>query len=257
MDAERHLEIIRAEGARLAAMPADAIHAPVPAVEGWKLEDVVRHTGKVHRWVTAVLGLAADADIGDAAGPASLPHGAEALTAYASSLDALLAAFARRDPVDPIPTFAGYADVAWWARRQAHEVSVHRIDAADAVHAAGGPVPAPLAVDGAADGIDEWARFFLAVRWNQRFGPFPADLDGRTVHIHGTDDPPPPDGAEWLLRFGDGTVEVDAAHAKGDVALRGSTQSLFLTLWRRRPLADLDAFGDGAFADRVLDLARF
>jgi hypothetical protein len=115
----------------------------------------------------------------------------------------------------------------------------------------------PLDADGAADGIDEWARFFLAIRWAQRFGELPGDLAGGTVHIHGTDDPAPVDGAEWLLTFTPEGVEVDATHAKGDVALRGSANDLLLALWRRRPLDSLDVIGDAAFARRLLEVAQF
>lgn len=255
MDSHRHLELLLSEGERLAAMPADALDAPVPSVPRWTLQDVVRHTGKVHRWVTGML----------LAGPEGtppteligLPKGPDCLPAYREALEEVLAQLASHDPDQPVLTFDGVQPASFWHRRQAHEVAVHRIDAADAVAAAGGPPPEPLAVDGAADGIDEWARFFLARRWNQRFGPFPPELAGRTIHIHGTDQPAPDDGAEWLLTFGEGTVAVEAAHAKGDVALRGSAEDLLLALWRRRPLADLDVIGDDLLADRLLDLARF
>ena len=255
MDSHRHLELLLTEGERLAAMPADALDAPVPGVPGWTLEQVVRHTGKVHQWVTGML----------LAGPEGtpptdlpgLPKGPDCLPAYREALGEVLAQLASHEPEQLVLTFDGVQPAAFWFRRQAHEVAVHRMDAADAVAAAGGPPPEPLAADGAADGVDEWARFFLARRWNQRFGPFPPELAGRTIHIHGTDDTPPPDGAEWLLTFGDGTVAVEATHAKGDVALRGSAQDLLLTLWRRRPLQTLDVIGDDLLADRLLDLARF
>jgi uncharacterized protein (TIGR03083 family) len=259
MECARHLEIVRAEGARVAALPPDALGAPVPTMEGWTVERVVRHLAKVHRWVTATLAL------DDPAGPpadtralAQVPKGPACLAAYAESLDELLAAFERVGADAPAPSFIGRAvDAAWWARRQAHEVTVHRIDAQDAVAAAGGPGPDPIAPDGAADGVDEWARVFLATRWGQRHGDLPEDLHGRTVHLHGTDDPPPADGAEWLLAFGPDGVAVTTEHAKGDVALRGPAESLLLVVWRRRPLDALDAFGDVALAQRLLDLARF
>ena len=137
------------------------------------------------------------------------------------------------------------------------DLQVHRIDVHDGVHAAGGSAPAPLATDGAADVADEWAAFFLAVRFGHRFGSLPDALEGRSVHLHGTDPEPPADGAEWLLSFGDGGVAVARAPAKGDVALRGSAEDLALVLWRRRPLDALDVVGDRALAERVLEVARF
>ena len=80
---------------------------------------------------------------------------------------------------------------------------------------------------------------------------------GRRIHIHGTDDPPPPVNAEWLLAFADGQVAVTTEHAKGDVALRGRAEDLLLVLWRRRPLEVLDLVGERAVAEQLLDVARF
>ncbi len=255
MDPARHLELLRVEGERLAAVPADALDATVPTLEDWTVERVLRHTGKVHRWVAKTVAAGPDGDLSTPL--ESLPRGPDCLPAYREALDEVLGALARHDPEEPTITFAGPGTVAFWARRQAHEVAVHRVDAADAIGAAGGAGPDPLAVDGAADAIDEWTSLFLGTRWGQRVGEVPDDLVGRTVHIHGTDDPAPADGAEWLLTFTADGIDVETVHAKGDVALRGPAEDLLLTLWRRRPLATVDVFGDDALARRVLDLARF
>jgi uncharacterized protein (TIGR03083 family) len=255
MDSHRHLELLLTEGERLAATPVEALDAPIPAIAGWTVQDVVRHTGRVHRWATGML-LAGPDGVPPTDLP-SMPRGPDCLLAYREALGDLLTQLAGHEPDQPTLTFAGVQPASFWFRRQAQEVSVHRVDVADAVAATGGAAPEPLALDGAVDGIDEWARFFLAVRWGQRNGPFPPELAGRTVHIHGTDDPAPPEGAEWLLSFGDGTVAVEATHAKGDVALRGSAEDLLLTLWRRRPLDTIEVLGDDLLADRLLDLARF
>lgn len=255
MDASRHLELLRIEGERLAGMPVDSLDAPVPALPDWTVERVLRHTGKVHQWVAATLAAGPGADL--AVDLAGLPRGPACVPAYREALDAVVAELARHDPDEGAVTFAGPGTAAFWYRRQAHEVAVHRIDAADAVHAAGGPAPEPLAVDHASDAVDEWATLFLATRWEQRNGALPGDLTDRTIHIHGTDDPAPLDGAEWLLTFTTDGVEVATTHAKGDVALRGRAQDLLLTLWRRRPLETLDVIGDRVLAEHLLDLARF
>jgi uncharacterized protein (TIGR03083 family) len=257
MEPSRHLEILRHEMGQLAAVEPEMLAAPVPTLEDWNVERVVRHVGKIHQWVIGMLDLGPDQAMGDAPPLEPMPKGPDCLPAYREAADALLAKLEADDPDRTCLNFAGVGTVAFWMRRQAQEVSVHRVDAQDAVHAAGGPRPAVLAADGAADGIDEWARFFLAERWAQRVGELPGDLAGHTVHIHGTDDPAPTDGAEWLLTFTPNTVEVEATHAKGDVALRGPANDLLLALWRRRPLSSLDVIGDGAFADRLLDVARF
>lgn len=255
MEPDRWLKLLSVEGGRLASVPADALDAPVPSVEGWTVERVLRHTGKVHRWVTATL--AAGPGAAMATDVESLPTGAAAIEAYREALEGVVAELARHGPDDDVVNFTGPGTARFWYRRQAHEVAVHRVDAQDAVHAAGGPAPEPIAVDHAADAVDEWANLFLATRFGQRFGSLPEDLHGRSIHVHGTDDPAPADGAEWILRFGAEGVEVEAAHAKGDVALRGPAEDLLLVLWRRRPLDRLDIVGDRTVAERLLDVARF
>jgi uncharacterized protein (TIGR03083 family) len=257
MEPARHLEILRTEGERLASVPADSLDAPVPSIEGWTVERVLTHTGKVHQWGAAVLALPPGGELADVdmAALAGMPRGPEALPAYRASLDAVLAAFAERDPSTPCPTFVGPGDVAWWLRRQANEIAVHRVDAADAIAAAGGPQPDPIAADAAADGVDEWASLFLG-RWAAHGDGLPDGLVGRTLHLHGTDEPAPADGAEWLLTLDRRSVTVERTHAKGDVALRGSAQDLLLAVWRRRPLSALDAIGDASVAERLLDLVR-
>ena len=257
MEPARHLEIIRAEGVSVAATPVDALGASIPTVAEWTVEGVVRHLGKVHQWVTTILALSPGQALDEAGPLPGMPKGPDCLAAYAESHAAMVAAFEGLDPDEERVNFGGAGTVGWWMRRQAQETSVHRIDVADGVHAAGGPTPEALPADAAADGIDEWARFFLAVRWPQRNGALPEDLHGRTIHIHGTDDPAPADGAEWLLSLGADGIDIEATHAKGDVALRGSSSDLLLALWRRRSLDDLDVVGDRSVAERLLDVARF
>jgi hypothetical protein len=261
LSAARHLEVFAEGGHRLASLSPDSLALPVPTVPGWTVEDVVRHTGKVHRRVSAYLAAAPDADPGAVArSVASLPEGPPCLEAYAAAHDDLLQAFRVLDLDTPVATFAGPRPGAFWVRRQAQEVSVHVVDATDALAAAGGPSSPLPPVDVAVDGVDEWLRLFLATLWVGR-GGLPADLHGRTVHLHGTDPdlagaPGPPPDAEWTVAVGDGPVTIAAGPAQGDVARRGAGAPRLLVLWRRRPLDLLDVVGDRAVADRLLDVVR-
>ncbi|MFF0815479.1 maleylpyruvate isomerase N-terminal domain-containing protein [Rhodococcus sp. NPDC003318] len=245
MTPDEHVDLLRTEGMRLAAMPAGALGAPVPTVPGWTLERVIRHTGRVHRWATATIAAGPSATLG--AQVPSLPSGPECLPAYREALEELLAELAAHDFDRGAPTFTGPGAVSFWARRQAHEVAVHRVDAADAVHAAGGRAPEAVDARAAADGVDEWANLML----RRALADVPAPLVGRTVHLHGTDT----DDAEWLLTFTADGVQVETGHAKGDVAIRGTAEELLLTMWRRRPLAALEMFGDAEVAQRMVDAA--
>jgi uncharacterized protein (TIGR03083 family) len=255
MDPQRHLEILAAAGDRLASVPADALGAPIPSIPGWTVEDVVRHCGEIHQWAAGVMQLPLDGDLRSVR--YEMPTGADCLPAYRDALALLTQTLTVRPADTEVLSFIGPVPLSFWIRRQAHEVSVHRYDAEAGVAAAGGPAPAPFAVDEAADGVDEWASTFLSVRFAQRFGDFPEALAHRSIHLHGTDPEPPVDGCEWLISFGDDRVEVAATHAKGDVALRGPAEDLLLVMWRRRPLDALEVIGDRSVAEILLDVATF
>lgn len=247
MDPAQHRAAILLEGGALAAIPAKGLSARVRGCPGWDVERLIGHTGRVHRWAAAFIAQGAD-DGGDA-GPRP-PEGAAVLPWYRESLDLLVAELDRHDPTDAADTFAGPADVAFWLRRQAHEISVHRWDAEDAI-APGDAMEVQPAL--AADGIDEWLTFFVPRFLFTKGTGVPAELVGSSLHIHCTDGLDEGIG-EWLIRFGDRRVEVDRVHAKGDAALRGPASDLLLAVWHRVPLAAVDVVGDAAHAQRVLDL---
>ncbi|MBX3313957.1 MAG: maleylpyruvate isomerase N-terminal domain-containing protein [Actinobacteria bacterium] len=249
MDPARHLELLRREGDLLAAMPPDALGATVPALPDWTVERVVRHVGKIHRWVTAALATPPD---GESPAAEGLPKGAACLPAYATALDEVIGALAATPPDRTTWTFLGPEAAVFWMRRQAQEVAVHRIDAADAVQAAGGPEPVPMEADGAADGIDEWAEVFLAVRWHQRFGELPVELQGRTIGLRTTDG----DRTSRRITLRPDGATVDAGD-DADVVVSGPAEHLLLALWRRRDLDGLTIDGDRTVVDHLLDVARF
>lgn len=249
------LGAVATEGARVAALPIERLDAPVPGLTDWTVERVVRHLGRVHRWVTGLLAAPGDADPAtvSAAAP-SLPRGPACLEAYADSLDQMLASFATAAPDRPVASFAGPADVAFWARRQAHEVTVHRVDAQDAVHAAGGAPPAPLDPPVAADGVGEWLEVFASA---QR-PPASSPLRGRRIECAVTD--PVRGPSRWVLHYTqDGTGSTARAPAGVDtpqVRLAGPAGTLLLTLWRRRPLETVSVTGQVALAAALLDTVR-
>lgn len=262
------LRTIRTEGARVADMPADVLDVGVPSLPGWTLERVVRHLGRVHRWVTGLLAAPLDADaaaIGAAA--AALPRGPECLPAYAEALDAMATALQRADPGRAVASFRGPADVAFWCRRQAHELSVHRVDAADAVHAAGGPAPEPLDVRAASDGVDEWLRVFVTGRPGG--DDEPVAWAGRTFGFSTTSPDRRTDGParRWSLTYdaaGCASVTESVSDSHDDTPttpltaqLVGPSPGLLLTVWRRRPLDTLTVTGDAEAAAELLDALRF
>jgi len=241
VDPASHRAAIVREGAALAAVPASGLGAEVRSCPGWDVAKLIRHTGRVHRWATGHI-----AGVEEPSGGERPPEGEALLAWYAESLDLLVAELDRHDPAEPVSTFAGPGDVAFWLRRQAHEIAVHRWDATDAV-TPGGAAPFDPAL--AADGIDEWLELFVPRFLVDKGDGVPADLVGASLHVHCTDT----DG-EWLLRLTADGVELERAHAKGDAALRGPASDLLLAVWHRIPLTDVDVVGDADQAQRVLGL---
>ena len=265
-DVELWLSTIRTEGSRLASMPADQLGASIPSLADWTVERVVRHVGRVHRWVTNLLAAPADADPAEASkAAASLPRGPDCLAVYRDSLDEMVAALSGDDPERPVASFVGQSNVAFWLRRQTHEIAVHRIDAADAVHAAGGPTPDQLDRYAAADGVGEWIEVFAATRYAQKGGQVDPLLAGRTIGFVATDIEDETTN-RWALHFEhsqptwEARRESDAhvsAARDADATITAPSEPLLLALWRRRPLDVTTISGDVDVAAKLIDTFRF
>lgn len=253
MEPARHLELLRLEGDRLAATSPDGLNAAVPRVADMTVERVLRHTGKVHRWVCATL----EAGPGAKAAPLeSLPKGPACIEAYAKALDEVIAALSKHDPNETAWTFGGPGDVAFWIRRQAHEVTVHRVDVADAVHASGGAEPVRIEDDAALDGIDEWLNVFLQPYWSSRNTTPPAEVRGTYRLLSNT--------AAWDLQINQTVTASLIASVIGeanvpdtiDCRATADPHDLLLALWRRRALDVLEVSGQTKLITALLDQVR-
>lgn len=250
MDPAVHLDWLRREGELLAAVPADGLQRPVDACPGWTVERLIGHVGRVHVWAASFLregpeGGPADAGPRPPQGPAILPW-------YAECLQTLLDELAHHDPDEPSRSFDGPAPAAFWFRRQAHEVLVHRWDAQHAIDPATiDPVDAALA----ADGIDEWLEVFVGRFLTTKGGGTPPDLVGASLHLHATDPADTLGGlGEWMLRLREAGCTVERGHARGDAALRGAAADLLLTAWHRAAPGSIETIGDEGRAREILDL---
>lgn len=135
----------------------------------------------------------------------------------------------RTDPGAPTWTFGPQPrTVAFWRRRQAHEVTVHLWDAQAAVGQ-----PDLIAADLAADGVAEVFEVFLPRQ--VRLERMAAVVDGVRVVL--------PDGRHFDL----GSPIVSEA--------TGSPADVLLALWRRVPLDRLHITGDVGAAHRAFDRA--
>jgi uncharacterized protein (TIGR03083 family) len=198
---------------------------------------LVAHIAQVQRWAEMTVRTRAKERLSrdDLPGP---PAEAQLVGWFREATAALLATLAATEPTTPVWTFTPDGTAAFWARRQAQEVAVHRWDAEDA---AGGA--AALSALLARDGIDELLEI-LPCRAGERFIGA-----GESIHLHCLDVQ-----GEWLVRLGPKGLGVEHSHQLADAAARGSASDLDLFLWGRLPADRLEVFGDRALLDRFQTL---
>ena len=215
---------------------------PVPTCPGWTLADLIKHTGRVHRWARHLVGTLAQRH---ERGPrADVPDDLKAYPDWlAAGAEPLLATLRAADPDAPMWAWGADQHARFWSRRMVHETRVHRADAEFALGV--DPVLDPVL---AVDGVDE---FLDNLPGSARFAPGVADLrgDGETIHLHAVDV-----SGEWVIRLSPEGFTWEHGHGKGDVAVRGSAADLVLFAYGRRRTDDAARFE--VFGDREL-LARW
>jgi uncharacterized protein (TIGR03083 family) len=222
-----HVDVIGSSGARLADLATVAgAEAPVPTCPDWRVADLVAHQAMVHRWANAhVHGDDPDAVAGEAEILASTD---DLIAYYRDGLAALVDALRSARPDIQALTFLNDAPPPreFWARRQAHETTIHMVDA---LAASLGRMPAAdevgIAPAVAVDGIDELLRGFFTRGRSKLY-----DGSEYTLAVAPTDVP-----RRWKLNVAErltvepGDPDCDAA----DAAITGSASQLYLALWNR------------------------
>lgn len=230
MEPTEYLDSLRADLDAIAATPPEALGESVPACPEWTVEGLVGHHEGVLRFATAQLQAAPGSEIVKFDPP---DEDVDRIAAFAAAADVLYEELLVVDPTEHRPNWIGAEDSAFWFRRMAQEAAIHRWDAQSA-HTTPDPIDTALAIDG----VDELADVFLSAA--KRRG---ITGDGETVHLHATDDGLADGAGEWMFTFTDEGVEVEHAHGKGDMAVRGPASDLLLFVWNRRPI-DVQTFGD-------------
>jgi len=239
MEIAEHIAALRAAGRRLAEAAADCdLDAPVPTCPDWRLRDLVHHVGTIHRWATSfVNGTRRDrydpfADMTEA----DWPPDAALVDWFRAGHAGLVQALDAAPPDLDAPTFLpAPSPLAFWARRQAHETTIHRVDAESP---SGAITPCPPAF--ACDGIDEILFGFAARRGSRLVADPPQRLA-----LHTTDLP-----ADWLIEIGPSGPTTRHEHGPADCTVSGPAADLYLLLWNRRPADGLDVAGDASLLDR-------
>lgn len=243
VDIAEHIAALDQEGKALAgAADRAGLDAPVPACAPWRVKDLLRHTGFIHRWAASHI-VSPVAEVRD--GPpeeeilrSGAPDG-ELLGWFRDGHAALVEVLRTADPALDTATFmAAPSPLAFWARRQAHETAMHRADA----ESAAGHVPAYPA-EFAADGIDELIMGF-GLRRKYRPRPASGDSSGGTLLVTVRDA-----DACWHARMADGNVQAARGPAgSADCVISGPASAVYLFLWNRGE-ADVAVDGDPAVLD--------
>ena len=239
---QRCIEAVVEEGERLGVLAQELDHRAhpsgidldvrVPWIPGWRARDLVGHVGTVHRWATTIVRAGTTEPPPRDARPEPPAEGL--LDWYAAGLTDLVRILRSTPPTSPAWHMSPAAEkvAASWARRQAHELTVHRMD----LEAAAGVPHAPVPVELAEDGVDELLGIVVP-RWAHT-KPL-ADSRG-SVAVTATDT-----GRSWSVRVDRGRVTVSPElSGTEDARLSGPATQLLLRLWGRP--ADVAVEGDGA-----------
>jgi uncharacterized protein (TIGR03083 family) len=218
-----HIEALREHGGLLAdAADQAGLDAEVPPCAPWRVKDLLRHTGYIHRWAATHI---TDRPASVLDGPTEqeiLAGGApdaELIAWFRAGHAALVQTLSGADPGLQTATFMDApSPLAFWARRQAHETAIHRADAETAL---GGLPDFPAAF--AADGIDE-----LIMGFGRRRKYRPAAGQDGVLQVHATDT-----ADCWYADIRDGRVQARREPGPADCTVSGSAARVYLYLWNR------------------------
>jgi uncharacterized protein (TIGR03083 family) len=218
---------IRREGESLLTAAGQGSDVPVPTCGDWTIADLARHVWQVYANVTLYVSSRASER------PDKLPEmpDGDPVVLLREQLDELVTALSECDPDTAIWNwvFDAPGDASFWARRMAHESSVHRFDAQNAQG-----VRQPIDAELAADGLDELVDIVAPRVYNRD------QLSGPTgsVVLRSTD------ADTWYLHLEpDGIRRVEIVTAPM-VTARGTTNALLLAAYGRIPWRALEVDGD-------------
>lgn len=224
MDRSLFVDVVAEEGRRVAEIARSGpLDARVPHMLRWRLTDVVAHLGGVHRWAAGIAAARTWSGAGHRRGDA---RGGALVEWFEAGLAELTAVLTAADLDASCPNFSpgSPGTVGFWARRQAHETTVHRWDAEAAVGRT-----SPIGAELATDGIDEVLAVFRRTRGGQLLDAPLALVTADT-------------GARWRVSpaVKAGRIEISTGEgAPDDVAatVAAPAEALLLALWGRRSLS--------------------
>jgi uncharacterized protein (TIGR03083 family) len=228
-----HVAAIRREGDLIvAALRGADLDVMVPTCPEWTVRELAHHVGRTHHWAAANIERPRDTALSaeeSAAAWGDMPDDAGTPDWYRAANARLVRAL-EAAPDDlacwsflPAPT-----PRAFWARRQAHEAAIHRVDAELATS---GTV-SPTSEDFALDGIDELVCGFYSRRGGRLRSETP-----RTLAVTAGEQ-------TWRVHIGPDGPRGERGEGPSDCAVEGRADAVYLALWNRGRFTDLDVTGD-------------
>lgn len=247
MEVVEHITALEQEGTRFAeAARRSGLDAQVPSCPGWDVRDLVRHLGMIHLWAAAHVAfpheptyetedeeLAAFSEFWPELGVFWVED-SELIDWYLRTNANLVDSLKNASPDVASWTFLpAPTPRAMWARRQAHEVAVHRFDAEHASLSETGYDP-----DFADDGIDE-----ILTAFAPRKSSLPIEA-ASSMLVHAIDT-----GTRWHVTMSPEGITTFRGMGPADVTLAGDASDVYLAMWNRGDDSNLAVEGDRAVLD--------
>ncbi|MDX6328820.1 MAG: hypothetical protein QOI83_1203, partial [Streptomycetaceae bacterium] len=211
METTEFIEVLRREGLLLADAAGQAkLTAKVPPCPGWQVRDLVRHQGVVHRWAARFV---TEGRTDAARMEEDGPEDGVLLSWFREGHAHLVAGLAAAPPdLDCWYFLPAPSPLAFWARRQAHETTVHRVDA----EAALGKDLTPIGTAFATDGVDELLTGFHVGAKSRVRSERPRSLRVRAVDA-------PAGQGDWLMHLSADPLRTErAGMGPADCTVRGT-----------------------------------
>ncbi|MYH55952.1 MAG: maleylpyruvate isomerase family mycothiol-dependent enzyme [Acidimicrobiia bacterium] len=238
MNTDRLIEALDLDGKRMATIAADLpLDTPVPSCPDWKLRQLLRHLGWVHRWAgTIILEKRTERPGREEITPDGWPPDQQLVDWFRQGHRRVVTALEEAPDDLECWKWRGLTSPrAFWTRRQAHETAIHRVDIELTV---GEPVG--FDPDFASDGIDELMVFFLSLPDRGPRTPEPL-----TLRVVASDT-----GRQWTASLGpEASPGLEGGEGPAGCTVTGRASDLYLYLWNRAGSDDLLIEGDGAVLD--------
>lgn len=239
MEIEQHIAVIGTEAELFAAAARRSdLDALIESCPGWTMRDLVRHLSEIHLWAAAHVARRTSkmwvddlAELSESWPDLALfwPDDDDLVDHYLAT-NANLVRELRSAPadLDAMTFLVAPSPLAMWARRQAHEISIHRLDAQSASGSMTG-FESRLA----ADGIDE-----LLMAFAPRRNTLPIE-DTKTMAVHASDV-----GDHWLVTMGPDGIDTERRDGPADLRLTGRAADVYPAMWNRGIAPTIEIVGD-------------